>query len=179
MNTNEMNSNAIEVIKVIIKAAGGEFNGKVRLYKAFYFAHLYYWQDFHRMLTDYPIVKMPQGPGIDAADELIAEMVRQGELQVSYQNNGPYKENVYKLTKPFQINPNDEKYQAVEKAVKFIQDKSARDLSDLTHENSRSWINAEDGEELNIYLDVLTDEEYSRLKSNIDEAERLVWEAFA
>lgn len=179
MNTNEMNSDAIEVIKAIIKALGGEFCGKVRLYKAFYFAHLYYWQDFHRMLTDYPIVKMPQGPGIDAADTLIAEMIRQEELQVSYQNNGPYKENVYKLIKPFQTDPNDEKYQAVEKAVKFIQDKSAHELSELTHANSRSWINADDGEELNIYLDILDDEEYSRLKSNLDEAERLVMEAFA
>ena len=51
---------AKDVLCQILVAAGGELKKKVALYKAFYFAHLYYWQTGEGTLTDYPIVHMPQ-----------------------------------------------------------------------------------------------------------------------
>ncbi len=179
MNRDEKSQmDAIGVLKTIIEASGGEFQGKVRLYKAFYFAHLFYWRDFQDILTDYPIVKMPHGPGIDNGDELIDKMIGQGDVSVSFQLNGPYKEATYKLTSRFEIDPNEVRYQAIEKAVKFIEGKSARELSEITHENSKSWLMVNDGEEMNIYLDVLDDEEFSLIQNNLAEAKKRMAEVF-
>ena len=59
---------AKQVICAIVEAAGGKLEGQVRLYKAFYYAHLYCWENAAEgVLTDYPIVRMPNGPGIDRA----------------------------------------------------------------------------------------------------------------
>src|SRR5580700_9796459 len=58
------------VICAIIDAMGGAVNGKLRLYKAFYYSHIVYFQSGPGIvLTGYPIVKMPLGPGIDNAAE--------------------------------------------------------------------------------------------------------------
>ena len=52
---------------------------------------------------------------------------------------GPYPEYVYALRQPFLVDLSDPRYRAVEKAVKWVEGKTATELSRETHDYSRSW----------------------------------------
>jgi len=160
---------AQDVILEILRDADGEWAGKTKLYKAFYFAHLYYANDRPGLLTDWPIARMPQGPGIDKGDTLLAELVRDGFMTVEHFHDGPYPENRYRLTdKGRQAGglPDDARC-AIEKATIFCQDKTAAQLSQITHESSRSWNQARDGEILDIHIDTIPDDEYETRKAEL------------
>ncbi len=49
-----------------------------------------------------------------------------------------------------------------------MQEKTATELSEITHEYSRSWNAARDGQTLNIYIDQIDDEEFSRREQDLD-----------
>ena len=66
---------AKQVLVELIRAAGGEWTGKTRLYKAYYLAHFYYAETEPGYLTNWAVVKMPYGPGIECGDELLNELV--------------------------------------------------------------------------------------------------------
>ncbi len=170
---------AKEVICLILAAAGGELKKKVALYKAFYYAHLYYWRESEGTLTDYPIVRMPQGPGIDDAKNLLEELETEGRIRICKEQYGPYHEYAYALKQPYTIDPNDARYRAIEKAVEFVKDRSTAELSQITHDYSRSWQQAANGEELNIYIDLLEEEEYAALRQRLSQTEEMVNRVFA
>src|SRR5262245_32884077 len=71
---------AKEIIVEIIRRAGGRFRKKTNLFKAYYHAHLHFSKNNPGYLSSWPIVKMPQGPGIHDADLLIAELVDEGVI---------------------------------------------------------------------------------------------------
>jgi len=162
---------AKQVICEIIAASHGQLEGKLRLYKAFYYAHLYFWRNNRGVLTDYPIVRMPLGPGLDDGDGLLEELQHQGRISIGEQYNGPYKELVYKTLKPVRLDPASPRIKAIEEAAKWIEGKSATELSQETHVFSRTWREAGDGQALNIYLDILDDSEYNRVQQGLDKAE--------
>ena len=69
------------VIVALVSASKGKLVGKLRLYKAFYRAHLEYFSATGLDLTGYPMVHMQDGaPGIDNAQELIDELREDGHL---------------------------------------------------------------------------------------------------
>src|SRR4051812_11085828 len=86
------------VLLEILRLADGEWSGKTRLFKAFYFAHLYYAMDRPEGLTNWPIARMPQGPGIDRSGKLFDELVHDGLLIVEHIHAGPFPEYRYRLT---------------------------------------------------------------------------------
>lgn len=143
------------------QSPGDELSGKVRLFKAFYFDHLFYARDNVGYLTEWPIVKMPNGPGIDGFDTLISELVQDQILEVEPTRIGPYNAALYRATaKQGERVLAEDAVNAVRNAVEFIAHKTGAQLSDITHEHSRSWNEAELGSELSIYLDMLSDEDY-------------------
>ena len=158
----------------IIAAAGGKLVGKVRLHKAFYYAHLYYWQRGTGVLTSYPVVRLPFGPAIDEGPTLLAELVHEGKLRISTQPIGPYKESVFELTQSFQIDPTDVRFQAIEVAVEQVKSKTAVELSEETHLYSRSWQEGQNGRELDIYSDLLEDLEYQQVQQDTEHSRELV-----
>jgi hypothetical protein len=170
---------AKQVICDIIAAGGGRLVGKVRLYKAFYASHLFYWEAHSGTLTNHPIVRMPRGPGIDDGDALIRELVESGSIRTDEGRNGPYREIVFQLVAEHTIRPHDPRFQAVERAVEWIAGKSAAELSEETHLYSRTWRDAQDGEELDIYMDLLDDEDFARIGQAVCEQEELIGAAFA
>src|SRR5438034_9436388 len=89
---------AQQVILELIRQGKGEWVGKAKLFKAFYFAHLYYADERPGILTDWPIVRMPEGPGIHDSGTLFAELVREGYLTIDRTHEGPYPEQRYRLT---------------------------------------------------------------------------------
>lgn len=150
------------LLEIARQSNGGAVEGKTRVFKAFYFAHLFYAAEYVGYLTEWPIVHMDYGPGIHDFCALVKELVSEGKLETEEIRTGPFKSTKYIATKlassqqPLTDNEND----SIKKAIAFVQDKTGAQLSDITHEHSRSWKNASPGGELPIYLDLLSDEDY-------------------
>lgn len=172
---------AKKVILDILRVGDGEWSGKVKLHKAFYFAHLYYANDHPGFLTDWPIAKLEHGPGIHEDDPLIWGMVDEGLLEIDLVHEGPYPEYRYRLTeKGCQVGSEipEEAHLAIEKAATFAKDRTASELSGLTHDRSRSWIEGEIGEILNIYIDIIPDREYRRRQQQMQELSKSLVDLF-
>ena len=160
---------AHEVILDILRNADGEWTGKSRLDKAFYFAHLYFANERPGLLTDWPIARLPQGPAIGNSHELLQELVRDGFLTIEQVHEGPYPEYRYRLTDKGREAPRppEDARSAIKEATLFCQPRSAAELSQLTHERSRSWIEGKDGDILDIYLDTIPEEEFQKREKEI------------
>lgn len=160
---------AKEAILDLIAAAGGVFHGKVRLHKAFYFAHLFYWRDGAGVLTSHPIVRAPQGPFIDDAERLLQELQGDGEIVMSTAPVGPFEETVYHLHAARTVGRDTPRGRAIYQAVDFVVNRSAAELSDITHEHSITWQTTENGREMDIYLDLLSSDARAKMRSEIAE----------
>jgi len=152
---------AQQVVLKLIQDAGGVWEGKRRLDKGFYFAHLYYAEERPGLLTDWPIARLPQGPGIDKRNSLVHGLEHQGYLTAEDWNDGPYPDVRFRLTdKGAQaINLPDDTRKSIKEAADFCKGKSGPELSQYTHDNSRSWRRGQDGDILDIYIDLITDDE--------------------
>lgn len=161
---------AKQVILELIRAAGGCWTGKTRLYKAFYFAHLYYADREPGFLSCWPIVRMPNGPGIEHGDELLEQLADSGRLTLETTRIGPYPSTIYHLAadagEPAGLP--EPAIQSIREAVQFVSGRTAQELSELTHEHSRSWNLAKDGQELDVYIDLVSDEEYDERTLRLD-----------
>ncbi len=157
------------VILEILRSAEDELTGKTRLHKAFYFAHLYYAGEKPGVLTNHPIARLTNGPAIHRGEDLIAELVRDGLITVDPIHEGPYPEQRYRLTELGKSaeRPSVEACFAIERATRFCQSKTAAELSELTHEHSRSWREGKDGDLLEIYVDLIPDEEFYSRKEDV------------
>src|SRR5438876_6783453 len=151
---------AKRMILEILRQAGGEL-GKTKLFKAFWLAHLYYFKIAPDYLTDWPIVRMPNGPGIDRADRLILELVQSGHVERSHIPKGPFTEINCRLTgKPMDGELLSNAVDAIRTAVTDVKNCSAEAISELSHDFSRSWKNTPNGSELDIYGDLIPDDIY-------------------
>ena len=161
---------AMRIIAEIVRQTGGQLRGWTRLYKAFYFAHLYYAELAPGYLSDWPIVKMPHGPGIDRGAELIAELKQAGVIATEHVQEGPFQSVRFQLSRAdLPGEPlSDEATDAIRQAVQLVQERTAGDLSEMTHEFSRSWNSAQQGEELNIYIDLIPEDEYDARDKSLE-----------
>ncbi|MBN1909414.1 MAG: hypothetical protein JW818_06725 [Pirellulales bacterium] len=158
------------ILEIVRQSPGDEIEGKIRLFKAFYFAHLYYAMKSADYLTDWPIVKMPLGPGIDDFPGLIGELVAEGLLTQEQTMVGPYRTTLYRATERFPAQPlSAEAVAAIHDAVTFVADKTGAQLSDITHEFSYSWNQSELGDEQNIYQDLLSDEQREENRKRVND----------
>ena len=165
---------AQDVILEILRAGDGEWTGKTKLFKAFYFAHLYYAEAQPGLLTHWPIARMPQGPGIHMSRELFAGLVQDGLMLVEPVHEGPYPEYRYRLTDKGRdaARPPEDVRAAVREAVSFCLPRTAVELSQITHERSRSWIESRDGELLDIYIDIIPDDEYEKRRAEMEQTDK-------
>ena len=166
-------TDAKRVILEIIRQTDGEFAGKTKLFKAFYFAHLEYYDKNPGILTDWPMARMPEGPAIHNSRQLFAELKQDGFLLVEPIHDGFYPECRYRLTDKAKALPPlpSEVVSAIQRVVDFVRDKKGAELSDYTQEHSRSWKLASDGEILDIYVDLIPDDEYEQREKSIAETE--------
>lgn len=170
---------AKQIVYAIIREAGGEFSGRTRLYKAFYLAHIAHWLKHDGILSQYPIARMPKGPGIDQGDTLLAEMHSDQLITSRETECGPYKENVYSIVSQHATNLlDDADVEAIQQALQWVDNKTGTQLSDMTHEHSRSWISGENGDILDVYQDVLSDEEFDKIIKIQSRAKGLVDSVF-
>jgi hypothetical protein len=151
------------VILEILRKSDGEFSGKTRLYKACYFAHLYYFESAPGILSECDFARLPQGPGIHQGDAILDAYRDQGLLDYELFHEGPYAEYRYRLSDrgreslgelPSKVDS------AIQRAVDFVRDKTATQLSQFTHEYSKAWNEGNNGDVIEIHIDVIPDTEY-------------------
>ncbi len=163
---------AKRIIWEILHQAGGEL-GKTKLFKAFWLAHLYYSKIARGYLSDWPIVRMPNGPGIDQADHLLADLSADGFVVQAHVARGPFTEICCRTTDKAltDILP-PEAVTAIKTAVDDVKKHSAGELSEWSHDFSRSWRNTPNGSELDIYSDLIPDDIYEQRKQELAEMKK-------
>jgi len=157
-----------KIIVELVRQAGGQFQNKTNLFKAFWKAHLAYAANNAGYLSNWPMVRMPNGPGIEDFDPLLAEMLADGWLTIDEAQVGPYRAMVFSLghSCPPPSLPT-EAIAAIREGVAAVDGKTAAAVSDESHQKSRVWREAKDGEELDIYLDLMDDEERNRREAEL------------
>ena len=151
---------AKRVILELIRQNGGRFRGKMRLYKAFWQAHLAFAEAGNGYLSAWPVVRMPKGPAIDNADSLLEELEQEDLIEIGSAPVGRYKAKQYSLT-PLGDEadpPTPAEREAILTGLGFVSGKTGADVSHESH-TSRAWKAVDDGQEMNIYLDLLTPSE--------------------
>ena len=164
-----MNPNATKAKRIIteILKQSPEGIGKTKLYKTFWVAHLFYAERQVGFLSDWPIVRMPMGPGIDRGESLVAELIDEGRVSVTNERVGPFVETRHHLGKSDEHPLPTEAVEAIKEAVAYIKPMSAEECSDLSHRFSRSWNQTSNGEEMDIYSDLIPDVEYGQRREEM------------
>ncbi len=146
------------ILEILRKSKSGLNKGQ--LYKTFWIAHLYYAQSNRGYLSDWPIVIMPKGPGIDKGPAILGKMSREGVISMTSEHYGPFTEHLCKALpadSPTQLTP--KQIEAIALAVEYTSNMTATELSALSHEKSRGWRDGIAGQEIDIYADIIPDEE--------------------
>jgi hypothetical protein len=151
----------------LVSASNGRLVGKLRLYKAFYRAHLLYFEKTGLELTGYSIVHMDNGPGIDNAGDLIDELMDEGTLQEIIGNGDRKKEHVYVTIGCIRVEDDEDKAEAMLKAVQWANSLDEEELKVASH--NRSWHESVSGKEQNIFVDVLTDDRVNQIRTEADD----------
>jgi hypothetical protein len=161
---------AKQIILHILRQAGGSL-GKGKLFKAFWLAHLFYAKNSPGYLSDWKIIRLPSGPGIDGGDDLILQLKKSGIIALDHEPKGPYLETICKLVESDgrQDLPTVA-LEAIASAVKVVQmHDSAAQINEWSHEVSRSWNTTPNGSELDIYSDLIPDDVYYERKRKLEE----------
>jgi Protein of unknown function (DUF4065) len=169
---------AKRLILEIIRQSGGGL-GKTQLFKAFWLSHLYYAKTARGFLTDWRIVRMPHGPGIDEADDLLQELVQSGFITQTHEAKGPYTQIHCSITgKEIDEKFSTEAIQAIQAAVGDVKGQSAGSISQWSHEFSRSWNNTPNGTELDIYADLIPDDVYNERRKKLTKMKKVYEDLF-
>jgi hypothetical protein len=153
------------IIVEIVHQSGGEFQNKTNLYKAFWRAHVEYAKIHLRGLSRWPIVRMPNGPGIHKYDTLIGELMAEEILAVEEVPSGPYIALRFHLIGTANADAlGDDEKSAIRTAILAVRGKPASKVSDESHSESRAWLAGEpgDGDEIDVFLDAMSEEEATK-----------------
>lgn len=161
---------AKQIIVEIIRQAGGVLDFKTRLFKAFYHAHVHFADNHAGYLSVWPIVRMPRGPGIDRFDRLIGELMAEGKVTTHQIETGDVQGFQFRLGDSPQeddlLPPGSKK--SIAFGVQQVYGKTATQVSIESHQVSRAWRKAMDGQELNVYLDAIGDDDYRNYMNHAD-----------
>lgn len=168
MTPEAIKDRAKRIIVELVRQAGGVFYNKTNLYKAFWRAHLAYAETNPGYLSAWPIVKMPEGPGIDRFNRLCGEMLEDGWLDLREQQSGPHTGMVFDLGETPPPCALDKNAVAAIRAGVAVAGKWAATVSDESHRDSRAWNQAAMGKELDVYSDLLSNEELAELDKGLE-----------
>lgn len=160
---------AKQIVCAILRASGGTFRGKTRLNKTFWWAHVYHHKNHVGLLSKYPIARLPEGPCIDAADQILFELESDGSIVASIEPKGPYLEDVYTLGYQAKIDLSQDEIEAINKAVEWAGTKTAVYISQESHRLSRGWQEGRDGQIIDIALDSISDAESAQFADTVND----------
>lgn len=167
MATMDMRNRAKAIIVEIIRQNGGVLTNKTNLFKAFWKSHVASAAAGRRPLSVYPIARMPQGPGIDDFDRLLGELLTETAIATETVMVGSFQafeftlldENAYSD----QLSSDDKL--SISEGVQYAAGKTATEVSERSHVDSRSWQTTSSGREIDPDLDSMTDDEFRKLSN--------------
>lgn len=165
----QSNKRAQQVILEILRQAGGRLD-KVRLYKAFYHAHLNYAERCPGFLSSWPIARMPRGPGIDGGSKLLDELKHDGLL--SQEGDRDSAQYCLSGTIPEGEPLSEDALLAIRQATELVLAQTPEEASEHAHNSSRAWREGRNGDILNIYTDMVPEEEFRRRQDSLSELDR-------
>lgn len=166
------------IAAIIQESPSGRLNGRTRLFKVYWLAHLFYWKHHEGLLTaSHGMVHMPNGPGIDKHDDLFFEMVMDGQISLSTRTAGPFEEDVFKSLKRVEVSASTR--DSIKRAFRFLNGLNATQISDLAHDYSTSWKDTSSGQPLDIYLDLQSEKTLQENKRLLALAKAQIHDAFA
>ena len=151
---------------------------KTQLYKGYWLAHLLHMDKHGAILSEWPVVKMTHGPGIERGADILAELVDAGVLRQASVNHGPFTATCYSIAdrraaSRIRAELREEEVASIREACELVSNRTAKQLSEFSHEKSRAWKRADMGHELAIYADLVWDDEESEdLAERLKDAER-------
>src|SRR5262245_59331269 len=116
---------------------------------------------------------MPRGPGIADHVRILRELEQDGLVKITREPSGPYFVHVFETAQKVEVSEREAR--VIAKALEAFKALNATESSDASHEMSWTWNNTQnEGEPLQIYLDLLDDERRSEMKRNLDRARAVI-----
>jgi hypothetical protein len=158
---------AKKIIVELVRQAGGQFQNKTNLFKAFWKAHLDYAANNAGYLSNWPMIRTQNGPAIGDFDLLMSEMLADGWLTIDEADVGSHRSMLFKLgpSCPPPALPKAA-VEAIGEGVKSVGGTLGNGSNDESLRQSRVWRETKDGEEMEIYLDLIGDDERARLEAD-------------
>jgi hypothetical protein len=150
---------AKEIVAEIVRQFGGVISERGPVDKAFYHAHLIYAEAEPGYLSNWPVVKLQHGAGIADLEALLAEMVRDGVLEPIAGGHRAFASSAAE-TDSQQAPLEPPAIKAISDAVRLVAAENTASFRTVPCVYSRSWREAEDGDELNFYCDDVPEQEY-------------------
>ena len=171
---------AKRVIVELVRQAGGQIQNKTNLFLAFWKAHLHYAANSPGYLSNWRIVRTPNGPAIGDFDYLLSEMLHDKWLTIDEVQLGDRRAMVFSLGSncPPPALPKDA-VEAVREGIRAVGDRSNSAMSDESYRQSRVWRETKDGEEMEIYLDLIGDEERAKFDADFAILKRALDESYS
>ncbi len=154
------------IVCALIAHAGGVFRGKTRLNKAFWWAHVYYYRHHKGLLSKYPIARLPEGPAIDDADDLLFALEREGRIRLKEEPVGDYIETIIELASDPPILDEDVDL-VLAAACEWVRGKTGKTVSQESHKLSRGWKTMRNGDILDISSDALNENELASIEEDV------------
>ncbi len=161
------------VLVEIIRQNGGSIPSKTALYKAFWLAHVEYAKNHPDRLTHWPIVRMPNGPGIHDFDVLIGELMANRIVEMEETEVGDFTAmKFFLLDCSLATELSEDQIAAIKLAVAQVHGKSASGLSEMSHRESLSWQLGDNGDELDIALDAMSPQRFAEISGRIAQTQK-------
>ena len=160
MRTSHETKRAKKIIVELVRQKGTPFHNKSDLFLAFWRAHLNYAATNAGYLSSWPMIRTPHGPGIQDFDYLLSELLADAWLATTESQVGDNLALVISLGS--NCPPQSLSEESIAAICEAVQPSAARNFRD-----SRVWREAADGEELDIYLDLMDSEERDLRESNL------------
>jgi hypothetical protein len=175
---------AKNIVCALVHFSGGRFEGKTRLNKAFWRAHVYHYRHNAGLLSKYPIARLPEGPAIDDLDDLLVILEREGRISVEDRPRGKFVETVIHLeSMPPCFSSSEER--AIKEGLKWVKGKTAVQVRDESHFLSSAWQTNRNGEIIDLALEALDSSEVKsiaaekkKISANLAWAKEVAMKAF-
>ncbi len=142
-----------QVLLYILEKVGAKPNvGKTVLYKLLYYIDFDYYEKYNKPLMGLTYIKNKFGPTPNEFIKIINQMIKQGELEEvksAYFNKDQTK--YLPIKKPDKSKFTGAELEIIDSVLARYADKSAKELSDLTHEDI-PWQVTKDGEKIDYQL---------------------------
>ncbi|MBL7838142.1 MAG: DUF4065 domain-containing protein [Bacteroidetes bacterium] len=150
------------VLLYLLERCAGKPNvGETVLYKLLYFSDFNYYEMYEEHLTGAKYRKLPYGPVPQKLDSIIAQMIKNGQLQrVQTEYHGYPQTRYLPLEKADLTELKASEKEIIDRVIELMSDWSAAAISNYSHKDM-PWLASKDGEEIQYELVFYRDAPFS------------------